>query len=74
MTDLEQRIQAIEAENQDLKEKLGYDLVPADSNIQAEIDALEPEYVKSLFEDMLDEAIAEEEGEPQDTEVEHGQG
>lgn len=60
MTDLDQRIQTIEAENQDLKEKLGYDLVPADSNVQAEIDALEPEYVKNLFENMLDEAIDEE--------------
>lgn len=36
----EERIAALEADNIDVKEKLGYDLVPADSNVQAEIDAL----------------------------------
>lgn len=40
MTSLEERMTALEADNIDVKEKLGYDLVPADSNVQAEIDAL----------------------------------
>ena len=64
MTTLEERVQALEErecyDDTDIKEKMGYNDVPSGSNIQAEIDALEPEYVKSLFEDMLDEAISEE--------------
>lgn len=64
MTTLEERVQALEErecyDDTDIKEKMGYNDVPSGSNIQAEIDALEPEYVKSLFEDMLDEAILDE--------------